>query len=126
MARNKRRRSKKQSPPWLVFSAVGGVLAIIAAVILLTRGGDEKDLGTSTIDPSVRPTVSPVPQSLVEFDPSFTPEVAGAPRVEIPQANVDHGNVRLGDTIQTVFNVRNVGDQPLTISSAQVEVVEGC
>jgi hypothetical protein len=57
----------------------------------------------------------------------FTPAVIGRPQVAVSQDKVDYGDVKLGQTITTVFDVRNTGDQNLVILGApQVEVVEGC
>ncbi len=55
------------------------------------------------------------------------PKVRGAPRVEVSQETVDYGDVKVNTPIETVFRVRNVGDQPLQIlGEPQVEVVKGC
>ena len=54
-------------------------------------------------------------------------QVKGAPRISLVQDTFDYGDVRLGTTVQTVFRVRNVGDQPLVIlNQPRVQVVEGC
>jgi hypothetical protein len=62
------------------------------------------------------------------FDPNFQPEVRGAPRVQVlPQEVIDYGDVKLGTTITTTYQVRNVGDRPLAIlGEPQVELVQGC
>ncbi len=58
---------------------------------------------------------------------NFTPAVTGRPHVTVSQDKIDYGDVKLGQTINTVFDVRNTGDQTLVIQGApQVEVVEGC
>ena len=55
------------------------------------------------------------------------PVVTGAPRVVVDQELVDYGEVKFDTSIETVFRVRNVGDQPLKIlGEPQVELVEGC
>ncbi|MCS7222539.1 MAG: hypothetical protein RML36_14835 [Anaerolineae bacterium] len=55
------------------------------------------------------------------------PKVRGAPRVEVSQETIDYGDVKVNTPIETIFRVRNVGDQPLQIlGEPQVEVVEGC
>lgn len=57
----------------------------------------------------------------------FVPEVEGAPRISVVQDSVDYGDVKLNTTIETVFRVKNVGDQTLYIlDEPQVELVEGC
>jgi hypothetical protein len=58
---------------------------------------------------------------------NYVPETNGAPEVAVAQESVDYGDVKLGTTIQTVFEVSNKGDQPLMIlGEPQVQVVEGC
>ncbi len=58
---------------------------------------------------------------------SFTPEYTGGPRAEVAQEVFDYGDVRFNTPVETVFRVRNVGDQPLTIlGEPQVRLVEGC
>lgn len=57
----------------------------------------------------------------------FAPEVTGQPKAVISQADFDYGDVKLGTTIETVFRVKNTGDQPLVfLREPDVEVLEGC
>jgi hypothetical protein len=59
--------------------------------------------------------------------PSVPPQVTGAPRVAVSQEAINYGDVKLNTPIETVFHVRNVGDQPLKIlGEPQVELVQGC
>jgi hypothetical protein len=59
--------------------------------------------------------------------PSVPPQVTGAPRVAVSQEAIDYGDAKLNTSIETVFHVRNVGDQPLKIlGEPQVELVQGC
>jgi hypothetical protein len=107
----KRHRSKKRSQntmTWIVAGVAGGVVLILAALALVSRQNDSS--GEKS------------------FDPSFKPEVTGAPAVDVlPQDVIDYGNVKLGTTINTVFKVRNIGDQQLVVlGEPQVEVVQGC
>jgi len=104
-----RKKGRKFSLPIVSAAAVGAVLLIAMALFLISRRDNEASGSTR------------------EFDPDFTPEVTDAPRVEVLQDTIDHGNVKLGSTVQSVFRVRNVGDQPLQIlGEPQVEVLEGC
>jgi hypothetical protein len=58
---------------------------------------------------------------------NFTPEITGAPSVEVAQERVDYGDVRVNTPVETAFRVRNVGDETLVIlGEPQVELVEGC
>jgi hypothetical protein len=89
--------------------AVAGVIVVIGAVALVLARDDQDSPSSSLIDPN------------------FTPAVSGGPRVEVPQDYVDYGEVKLGETVKTVFEVRNVGDQTLTIlGEPRVELIEGC
>lgn len=57
----------------------------------------------------------------------FTPEVTGEPRAELDQTELDYGDVVLNTTLNSVFTVRNIGDQPLEIlGEPVVELIEGC
>jgi len=58
---------------------------------------------------------------------SFTPEVTGSPSLKADKEKVDLGDVKLGQTVEVSFEIRNVGDQPLKFSKAPfIEVKEGC
>lgn len=105
------RRSKKRSQngmKWILAGIAGGIVMIIAALALASR---QENAPGQTL-----------------FDPNFEPKVTGAPRVEVvPGDVIDYGNVKLGTTINTVYTVRNVGDEPLVIlGEPLVELVEGC
>jgi hypothetical protein len=111
---NKRRRSKAHGTTntlrWLLAGAAGAVLLIIAALTLASRQNSSGAAGQKA------------------FDPNFEPEVRGAPRVDVlPQEVIDYGDVKLGTTITTTYQVRNMGDRPLVIlGEPQVELVQGC
>jgi hypothetical protein len=112
VAQVKKSRSKKggtnNNMLWIWASIAGGVVLVIAVLALVSRQNDA---------PSQK-----------AFDPNFEPTVTGAARVEVlPQDTVDYGDVKLGSTINTVFKVRNVGDQPLIVlGEPQVELMQGC
>lgn len=83
---------------------LGGLAALVVAVVgvvLFTRSSD--------------------PAS------EFEPQVTGAPRLAVAQEVFDYGDVKLGTTVETVFEIQNVGDQELRIAeNPPVRVVEGC
>jgi hypothetical protein len=57
----------------------------------------------------------------------YVPAVSGAPSLSVLQESVDYGNVKLNTPIETVFRVRNVGDQALTfLREPNVEILQGC
>lgn len=88
-------------PPWLALAAVGAVLSLGAVIIAVVSGGQQATLPT--------------------------PQVVGAPRVQVTPEMIDHGDVRYGTPVESIFLVRNVGDQPLTIlGEPRVELIEGC
>jgi hypothetical protein len=64
---------------------------------------------------------------LANREPPYTPEVSGAPRAQVDQTALDHGDVRFETWVSSDFSVRNIGDQPLVIlGEPRVEIVEGC
>lgn len=67
-------------------------------------------------------------QSQSTVDPDFVPEVTGAPRLQVVQDTFDYGAVQVETRVQTVFRVRNVGDEDLIILDREprVELVRGC
>jgi len=92
---------KAARPQWLPTVLGVAALAVIALVIWLAQG--QQTTVTST------------------------PEVTGQPSAAIDQPAFDYGDVKLGTTIETVFRVKNVGDQVLVFDGEPiVEVVEGC
>ncbi|HEC23787.1 MAG TPA: hypothetical protein ENI95_12815 [Chloroflexi bacterium] len=57
----------------------------------------------------------------------YTPEVTGAPRLEVEQDIFDYGDVSLNTPVETIVVLRNVGDKPLRIvGDPWVEVRAGC
>ncbi len=57
----------------------------------------------------------------------YVPEVTGNPSIQVDKEKVDLGNMKLGNTAQVSFEVKNVGDQPLRFTEAPyIEVKEGC
>lgn len=58
---------------------------------------------------------------------SYTPEVTGAPSLKIEQEVLDYGDVKFNEPVEAVFNLKNVGDQPLNITQIpQVQILQGC
>jgi hypothetical protein len=98
--------ANKKLSPWALLIGLG--LVLIAGVFLISRASQ----------PS---------QSSTESNLSSVPPVAGSPRVFVAQDRIDHGDVKLNATIDSVFTIRNIGDQDLIIlGEPRVELVEGC
>ncbi len=57
----------------------------------------------------------------------YVPQVTGSARAEVSRTLIDHGDVRMEETVQSVFRIRNIGDRPLRIlDEPRVELIEGC
>jgi hypothetical protein len=105
-----KKRVASKPTPWLAAGVIG-ILLVIGAVVVLSQGDNDK----------------PSSSGSTQIDPDFTPAVTGAPRVSVSQDYIDYGDVKLGTTVTTTFDVRNIGDQPLAIlGEPRVELVEGC
>ncbi len=91
---------KQRVPIWLPLIIVAGV-ALVAIALLSSRDSQ---------------AATPV-----------KPQANGAPALQVDKEKVDFGEVKLGQTVETKFEVTNAGDQPLTFKETPyVEVVEGC
>lgn len=56
-----------------------------------------------------------------------TPQVIGAPRLQVNQDKIEMGDVALGKTVQAEFELTNTGDRTLQFTSRPyIEVLEGC
>lgn len=93
-------KKKKNKLLWLVISAAGLFLFLVAAYLLAGNGRGAK---------------KPI-------------EVSGSPAIRVDQEVFEYGDVKLGGTpIKTEVRVTNVGDETLRFTEAPyVEVVEGC
>jgi hypothetical protein len=96
-SRNNKRSSRQPLWPWL--AGIGVLVLIVGGVVVWTSSSPG----------------NPV-----------TPQVEGAPKLAVDQAVVDEGYVQYNVPVRTTFRLSNVGDQPLKIQAAPVELVEGC
>jgi hypothetical protein len=101
---SKSKKPQQQKPPkrpvWLIPAVLVGLVVVVAAVIAVITGSQRAP---------------------------YEPEVAGAPRAEVDQTAIDHGAVRFEQQVESVYRVRNIGDQTLNIlGEPRVELVEGC
>ncbi len=103
MAKHKRRGARRVAQSqhrWVPLAVVVVGIALIGAGLVFAKG----DLGAKE-----------------------APMVTGAPRLAVSQEMVDYGEIKVNTPVETVFRVRNIGDQPLKIlGEPQVELVEGC
>lgn len=89
-----------QRPTWLLPAVIVGAIVIVLAIVAVLTGTRREP---------------------------FEPEVTGEPRAQVDQSSIDHGAVRFNQPVESVFRIRNVGDQPLNIlGEPRVELVEGC
>lgn len=57
----------------------------------------------------------------------YMPDVIGAPHAEVSTALIDHGDMQMEEYAESIFHIRNTGDQPLRIlEEPRVELVQGC
>jgi len=102
-SKNPQQRKPPKRPVWLIPAVLVGLVVVVAAVIAVI----------TVITGSQRAP--------------YEPEVAGAPRAEVDQTAIDHGAVRFEQQVESVYRVRNIGDQTLNIlGEPRVELVEGC
>lgn len=102
MSKKSRRKRNQLSPrrfpwPWL---AVVGVLVLIAGGLVVWTSSRSR--------------------------PAVTPQVVGAPKLVVDRTTVDEGYLQYNAPVRTTFRLSNVGDQPLKILGAPVELAEGC
>lgn len=58
---------------------------------------------------------------------SFTPEVTGKPNLVADKEKVDLGDVKLGQTVNVSFELKNTGDRAVVFSKTPyIELKEGC
>ncbi|MBL8161001.1 MAG: hypothetical protein JNJ61_03380 [Anaerolineae bacterium] len=90
----------RSRPTWLLPAILVGIAAVVVAIIAVISGGRSTP---------------------------FVPQVSGAPRAEFDQTSIDHGGVRFERAVESIFRVRNVGDQDLVIlGEPRVELMQGC
>jgi hypothetical protein len=101
MSKSKQPAARQTTPSWLLPALLLGIGAILVGLaVWVSQRGQQTP---------------------------FTPQVTGRPAAEIDQDVFEYGDVRFNTPMETVFRVRNVGDQPLRIlGEPRVELVEGC
>mgnify|MGYP001194506030 CR=1 FL=1 len=100
MKKSKLSPEPSKRPVWLIPMVVVGAIAAVLALVALVTGSREAP---------------------------FTPQVTGAPRAELDRTSIDHGDVSFNKVVESVYRIRNVGDEPLQIlGEPRVQVIEGC
>ena len=124
MAGNRRGRSERKTAPRRVWRrrvqngllVLGGavVLGLVVLFMVVAGGGGDK---TEPLDAEVVETGpgSPQPGS-----------PASGPSLYFPVTDIDFGHVPLDTPVSYSFKYVNMGDAPLTIEGADVQVLEGC
>lgn len=51
---------------------------------------------------------------------------ASGARISVDKESVDFGQVPLDKEVKTVFNIKNVGSDTLTLRDVRIRLVEGC
>jgi len=100
---SRKKKNPKKPNRWRipVLLATAGVVALIAAMLL------DFDIGGHPVD--------------------FTPSVPKAPAISVDNERFDYGDIRLGTTVKTEFNITNIGTEDLKFTNRPyVEVKEGC
>jgi hypothetical protein len=60
-------------------------------------------------------------------DPSFTPEVEGAPSLKVDKEIINFGDVQLNTSVTAAFKLTNVGDKTLRFTEQPyIELKDGC
>ena len=95
---------------WALVAAAGAAAFLV--IHAATRGGGKEPLAAQVAEtPSVSADAQPF---------------QGGPRLYLPVASVDLGQVPLKTVVSHAFDLRNVGDATLRIEDVQVKMLEGC
>ena len=97
---------------WGPIAAVVGVVVFLVVYAATSGGGGNGDSSAQVAE-----TAS---------DPSKGQPFQGGPRLYSPVESMDLGQVPYMQEVYESFDVRNVGDQPLSIEDVQVTMLEGC
>ena len=93
---------------------VGVAIVVAVAMIAFTGGGNDSPSSTAQ---------QPMTNSTATWEAEA---FSGGPRLAVDRAVHDEGPVAYGQKVHAAFQLRNVGDQPLTLGEMSVNTLEGC
>ncbi len=97
--RRRAARERKEQLKWQIPLGLGLLVLLAAAVLVFTTGTKPKVANAGVI----------------------------GPRFQVDTEKIDLGKQPLGKTVQASFNVKNTGDDTLTVNAAQTAtVLQGC
>jgi len=106
MSRKSRKYRRQKRFPIFWVLAIGGLLLVAGAILLIRPGGGSSRGGTATLAPI---------------------QVQGQAAIRVDRQEINFGDVKLNVQKTFTITVTNVGDQPLRFTEAPyIEVVEGC
>jgi hypothetical protein len=105
------RRRLRSLAVWALVAAVAGAAAFLVIHAATSGGGKEPFAAQVAETPS---------------DSAGAQPFQGGPRLYLPVASVDLGQVPLETVVSHAFDLRNVGDATLRIEDVQVKMLEGC
>jgi hypothetical protein len=112
--RTRRHRNLAPLATWTLIAAAAGAVAFLVVYAATSGGGS----GANT-DFSAQTAKMP-------SDPAKGQPFQGGPRLYFPVASMDLGQVPFDTPVSDSFDLRNVGDAPLSIQDVQVNMLEGC
>jgi hypothetical protein len=101
-SKSRRRRSQqtRRQMPWLWMLVAGMVLVLVGGGVLALSSKPPAETSSQV--------------------------AAGEPKLVVDRTLVEEGYVKFNVPVRSTFHLTNVGDQPLKILNAPVELVEGC
>ena len=111
---NHKARWRRRLGPLAVWGPIGAVAGVVVLLVVYAVAG-----GGGNGDSSAQVAETP-------SDPSKGQPFEGGPRLYFPVASMDLGQIPLMASVSESFDLRNVGDQPLSIEDVQVTMLEGC
>ena len=109
------RKRKRQRQLLKIGATVVGLAVVVTAAVIFTTGGDESSPSSTAQQPSTSAAAT-----------WSTEPFSGGPRLAVDRVVHDEGLVAYGHEVNATFQLKNVGDQPLTLGEMSVNTLEGC